>query len=385
MTPIGSDVRSRSTPAGRAACALVVLLVTFSVCAQPRPKPDFKYQRRDRDDTRASVADLKEIGPMSFDDLVHVSVDGGSLSATSGILIVPRQDWVRVRLFNEPRDEDPRTPRTVWRVQTQDQMAHRGWNRFAPEISICRYDFEPAGDDVIWSTTLHVNPSRGIVELTAHAPAYTVSYYQRGRTAVLRVSPADSASEPSADCESDSLYGLKAEYPAEVRKFLAPVIARFTPDNTDLLRPGPTDIYMAFPDLPADATATAAVRDIVPRLDAVSPADRQAALADLKKLGHPALLALARMDRNSLTPQEKAAVASLLASERRYRKTPADMRKDLQFLADCLEFDDPAVRRAAKTVLEQRLGHPLENFDPTLSGESLYKAVDAVRAKFPSE
>ena len=42
------------------------------------------------------------------------------------------------------------------------------------------------------------------------------------------------------------------------------------------------------------------------------------------------------------------------------------MRKDVSFLLDGLEDDDPAVRVAAKSCLETAVGHPVA-FDTTLA------------------
>src|SRR5207248_945212 len=75
--------------------------------------------------------------------------------------------------------------------------------------------------------------------------------------------------------------------------------------------------------------------------------------------------------------------ARMLAAHRRYGIADAAAAgRDPNFLADCLEYDDPAVRKAAAEHLERILHKPLA-FDVKLTGKPLADAVDDIRRQIP--
>jgi hypothetical protein len=85
------------------------------------------------------------------------------------------------------------------------------------------------------------------------------------------------------------------------------------------------------------------------------------------------------MDWSELSDEQRTRLLALVNDHhRREISDVAAARKDLNFLADCLEYDDPAVRAEAKGAIEQALGQPI-SFDFQATGDARCEAVDAVR------
>ena len=170
---------------------------------------------------------------------------------------------------------------------------------------------------------------------------------------------------------------LRSQYPEEFRKYLLPALARVT--DVSFLLPGAAEVYAVFPEIAPDPRATARVEALLPELDSDAFEIREAASRQLLDQGESAVAAALRLDRDLLSDEQKGQLGKLINAHRR-REMPevAEARKDANFLADCLEHDDPAVRAAARGQLELLLGVPVA-FDPALKGEARGQAVDGVR------
>jgi hypothetical protein len=124
------------------------------------------------------------------------------------------------------------------------------------------------------------------------------------------------------------------------------------------------ELYSVLTDIPADAKVTQAVKDLLPLLDADAFEKRQAASAELAKLGRPGVLAVLRLDMTVLTEEQKARCRAFANT---YRQGNADedweqKRQDPYFLLDAMEDDDAVVRAAAKGQLQRVMGHEV-SFD----------------------
>jgi hypothetical protein len=206
---------------------------------------------------------------------------------------------------------------------------------------------------------------------------------QKGGGVQLVVRPHGSDWHKPAPVElsANSLEELRSRRPAEYRRYVLPMLLKFLPEGTrDPLRPGPADVYAVLHEIRADDRAARRVRELLPLLGDESPSRRDQALSDLRRLGPAAVLAVLRLEPaelDALTAEQKGRLASFLAPHRRPGDAPPD-GKDPDFLCDCLNDDDPAVRSAAKARVEKLLGVPLK-FDRALQAEARAAAADAVR------
>ncbi len=192
-------------------------------------------------------------------------------------------------------------------------------------------------------------------------------------------------SGPGGNIQTDSLLNahassigqLRTEHPEEFRKYVLPLLEKLS--DMQWLRPGAADVYAAFPQIPADEQVTRKVRALLPDLDSDAFPIRDAASTQLAALGPPAVLAALRMDWSDLSDEQQSRLLALINDHhRREVLDAATAGKDLNFLADCLEYDDPAVRAAARSAIEQALGQPV-GFDVQSTGEARTDEVDAVR------
>ena len=104
--------------------------------------------------------------------------------------------------------------------------------------------------------------------------------------------------------------------------------------------------------------------------------DRQRASRSMEALGKPGVLAALRIDRGGLSPEQTARIDEFLArhDEARYADAKAAVR-DMDFLLDCLEFEDLAVRQAARSALAVLLRRPID-FDVNAATADRAAAVD---------
>jgi hypothetical protein len=139
---------------------------------------------------------------------------------------------------------------------------------------------------------------------------------------------------------------LKIEHPTEVRDYLAPVMRQLSGGRSPLA-PTAGDVYRAFPDLPLDPASEKAVRQILPRLANPEPAVRQKASTELMDLGPRGVQAAMKLDPNTLQPEAADRIAAFIATNTTDARPPDELRKDSEFLLDCLTDSDANVRAAA--------------------------------------
>ena len=168
------------------------------------------------------------------------------------------------------------------------------------------------------------------------------------------------------DAAAADLLKLLQDHPAEVREYLVPMLMQLCGENP--LRPGAAEVYAAFSEIPADSSTMEAVEQIVARLDAPDPRQRQRAMSELRALGPPAVLALMRMDDPHFSLEQAARVEHFLAAHRRGGIDPAAARRDPFFLIDCALDPDPAVRAAAEAKLAEMFDRQLA-LSPSMSDE----------------
>jgi hypothetical protein len=244
-------------------------------------------------------------------------------------------------------------------------------------FSLTCYNLD-AKDETPWQTRLFIN--KQTLSFNAQSVYGMTTLTQSNGIAALNVQEYTQMGQPMkmiCTAQSPTLMQLRAEHPEEFRMYVMPLLSTFT--DPAFLQPGPADVYSVFGEIPADARTTTALNQIIPQLDADDPADRDAASLKLRQIGAPAVLAALRLDESSLSEEQKLRLKSFIAGFRRMPMAdPAAQRHNLSFLIDCLEFEDPAIRAAAKAELENQT-HQTLNFDPALVGIPAIDSVDALR------
>jgi hypothetical protein len=173
----------------------------------------------------------------------------------------------------------------------------------------------------------------------------------------------------------ENIAELRKRYPTFVQTTLSAVMRRV--GLRGFVRRHPAgEVYRAFPSVQPDPAAAAKVAAILPKLGSTKPREREAASDAIEEMGRPAVLAVLRLDRTTLTPEQNARLDGFLIASGEAAPDPsAHPEEDLDFLVDCLDDDELPIRQAAREALTRKLGHPL-NFDITLTGDARSEAVD---------
>jgi hypothetical protein len=252
-------------------------------------------------------------------------------------------------------------------------------------LSLTRYDWDQKGDGQFWSVQLS-GQNDALVQIVAMGNGIRLVYNQtpQGSVFLWVNSTAGGQFRQIFHGRAASLLALKQAHPDEVRQYLQPLLRRLT--GKDLLRPGPVEVYSVFTDVPADAKAAQAVKDLLPQLEADSVDKREAASADLLKLGRAGVLAVLRLDWASLSQEQKARCQAFVKS---FRQGDAEvaveaLRQDPEFLLEAMQDDDLAVRTAAKSQFEKLLGHAV-NYDVSATPEARSTAMDTMRKDLEKE
>jgi hypothetical protein len=139
---------------------------------------------------------------------------------------------------------------------------------------------------------------------------------------------------------------LPARLPAAVWDDVRMVLGRL-----GAARPA-SDVYRAFDQIPADPAVTKKVRPLLRELEAPAPEAREAAMARIRALGRPGVLACLRREPSLLSPEQASRLRALYATEGWVHvEDPEAARSDPEFLRGCLEDEDPRVRSVARNTL----------------------------------
>jgi hypothetical protein len=171
---------------------------------------------------------------------------------------------------------------------------------------------------------------------------------------------------------------LQREHPAEVNAYLRPVLRELGAES--ILDVDPTMAWQVFSaEAKPDPTIAAKVNEILPKLDAPNFADREAAAADLTKLGPAAAVALLKLDRSKLSPEQNQRLEEVLAPYQQLTPLQAEkLGQDPGFLLSAMDSDDPDLRRVALARLDKKLGRQV-TINLNAPPDERRAAVDALR------
>ena len=177
--------------------------------------------------------------------------------------------------------------------------------------------------------------------------------------------------------QAASLYDLWARHPQEVDTFLSPLLKKLSRQN--LLGPGAADVYAAFKDIQPDPKMTRRLEQLLPHLGHPDVSVRQRASAELARLGRPGVLAAMRYSGEALCPEQRSRVGAFVAGHRlRPANAATSPSGKMEFLMECLEDSDLAVRSAAKHSIEKINGVMLA-YDPEAGVDERAATVRGMR------
>jgi hypothetical protein len=313
---------------------------------------------------------------VNIDQLLHIDLQSDGLLKADLAAMAPAPEQKRIKVQGLG---DSLAAKADWVIYVPPINPAMRQGTF---LNLTRYDFDQDGEDQIWSTQYSFND--GIISIFAIGVGMRINFTQSNNTVNLNIFPMGGRGiQRVQQFTAANLLDLRTEHPEEVRKYLTPLLTRLA--GKDLLRPGATDVYGVFTEIPAPTQAVQNVMALLPRLDADAAADRDAASADLAKLGTPGILAVQRLDRSTLTQQQKSRCDAFLNRERRRSfDNPNEALHDQEFLLEALNDDDPAVRADAHKALETLLGHSVQ-FDVAQTSTQRQTAVEKLREQIQKE
>lgn len=318
--------------------------------------------------TKARVAALPEpqetIAPA---DLPKLGISRNSLFALPGTIWPdsPKPTEVRLKLGGSSADF----------LLRQHCISPR-----ASTITLERFDPDAYHSDRLWSASFASREN--YLLLKGHGGIRSDVYYinliqQPGRVTMSvypMVNGAQGRKLPTAS--ATDLADLRKRYPVEVHRYLAPLVQTIA--GRDLLRPGAADVYRAFPEIQPAEEARERLAQVCHQLDSEDPAERERGSAQLRLLGAEGVLAALRLETAHLSPELQSRITHFLAEHMHIEASRAALLSDGPFLVDCLEDQEPLVRRAAHKALAALLGMPIE-YDPEAPGPRRAEAADKLR------
>jgi hypothetical protein len=173
---------------------------------------------------------------------------------------------------------------------------------------------------------------------------------------------------------------LRRKFPAETTTYLEPIFRELGSAGA-LFNVDPRAAWQVLaPAYEPPADVKEKVASLVKQLDADDPKARDAAAADLEKLGQPAALVLMRQqDRAGWSEEQTGRIDAFLAP---YKPLPEDeaeqSRTDVEFLLLTLAADDDPLRQLALEQLRAVTKKPID-FDLKAQGQARHDAVSKLR------
>lgn len=262
---------------------------------------------------------------------------------------------------------------------------------FTPDFFVLtHYDFtDPAWEQTL--TTVILNPMNLQLARDSESPSQTFNITLMQNTGLLSGTEArvrllvklldKNHEKPLVNIErlAPDFVALRRMYPDDCNRYLGPLLHMLRADAS-VFSPDLKLIWQVFAaDLPPDPAMVNRVSEILTRLDADNYHDRKIAADELNQLGELGALALLRMDRTGMSPEQSSRVNSFLAPYQPVSAADASrLGKDVDFLIDCLFDPAPEVNQLALQHLRNATKQPVE-FDASLTGDRRRDAISALR------
>jgi len=160
---------------------------------------------------------------------------------------------------------------------------------------------------------------------------------------------------------ADDVVQLRRKYPRETVEYLQPMLAAIRQEAAVFGIDHREAWQVLQKHLQVDPKVADQVKKLLADLDAEEYATREAASEALDKLGEPGALAVMRMSRTSLTPEQHSRLDAFIAKYKPFSEADATRyAADVPFLLDCLYTDDQPMRTLAIKQLKEQTARPID-------------------------
>ncbi len=178
---------------------------------------------------------------------------------------------------------------------------------------------------------------------------------------------------------ANDFQSLKREHRAEVYQYLGPILRLLRTDG--VIGADPRKARQVLMARGQSREVEPQVKKLVMQLDADSFKDRENALRKLQDMGPDALAIVEKLNRKLLSPQQQTEIEALISDIKLASLEELDrLRKDPDFLVECLYCEDSAIRTAALNRLSS-LHAPLNGIDPRSDPLPQAAAIEELRSK----
>jgi hypothetical protein len=334
---------------------LVILPVSLALAA-PTTQPGVQsLKQREYLQQMTEKAELPTVGPMRVSEAVHIELRAGRIVASS---LLKTDGWLRVKLPDQFRICTLQFPKGRFLEFTLDDFSD-------PRNVYMQTDILTAAQQAQIAGSWEFGDRERFVTLMEKYPSMDEGGRPLPGQTTLRVQEMTDNGDQPVDLvlSAPDLATLAREHPDEVRLYVRPVLEEI--DAEAILQPDPHVQWQIFgPFATPDPATIAAVRRLLPLLDASSFAERQSAVTQLVNLKTPGAIALMHVDSRALSPEQIARIAEILKPYHTLSPDQADqLSQQSEFLLDCLASDDPELRRLACRQLKKVVKSPVD-FDP---------------------
>jgi hypothetical protein len=200
----------------------------------------------------------------------------------------------------------------------------------------------------------------------------------------LRIMLGDIPGQSAADTlQAQSFNELREKNWNEVEQYLRPILHELR--LTSILSVDPRLAWQVFAsEWEPDPRAVKQLSELLPALDAEDFKERRNVTQKLKELGDAVVPAILKLNRQNLTPEQNTGLDSVLASLLKPQEELSRLRRDPNFLADCLYSPDEQIVRAALRRINQLLKKDIE-LDPTTTVEQRSQFVERLRSDLTTQ
>jgi hypothetical protein len=178
---------------------------------------------------------------------------------------------------------------------------------------------------------------------------------------------------------ANDFQSLKREHRAEVYQYLGPILRLLRTDGIIGVDARKARQVLMARGQPRDVEPQ--VQKLVMQLDADSFKDRESALRRLEAMGPDALAIVEKLNRKQLSPQQQTEIEAFISDVKLASLDELDrLRKDPDFLVECLYCEDPAIRGAALERLKS-LHASVSGIDPRSDPLPQAAVIEELRSK----
>lgn len=356
------------------------LLISSTAIAQTQPSENELERRSERVRIESESAALPEVRAESVDQALRLTVESDMLQAHSTVrtqegsarvLLPALKGTLTINVFG------PRAPELGGGVSFDflqqdltDPATGQVYTRVSAYVGRVSISRDAENDQAFSSIQLlqDAPPTPGTV-----VEELPVRLYVHHADAEERFPPLN------LKLEASSFMLMRIVHLAETDRYLRPILRDLHQERSLLGIPDSLAWVALGPAGPTDPAMIERIKPLVARLDADDYKQRTQAKKELTDLGRPAALALASLDRDKLSLQQRTEIANLLEQS---LPVPEEELRGLgtnpSFVLDMLYTQDKALESAAKERLAKLTGKSI-TLPPTTSPSDRDAAIARLR------